>query len=590
MVHQAEVNNGLKITKKSLLQVIDSETLVNFDVVFVRLPNITYEESISPMTKQSFSRNKIKLVCTAIRELGTKLRKSSKLLIMGEPYLLPYIHHFVSKEFKFHNWFGIRLDNNSINGKFLKNDHIGVLLYTKGSKELSHGVIRIGYEYCSFCKKTTKDYGGKKHLYHSFGTSMSDVWKDITISRNDEFPKIVIERFQDLFSVEPNKKMLVTSLWDLKQSDYKRIIKDERIPHGLFANNVPKKTKTKTIQKNKLLLGDCIKNLEKIDDESVDMVFVDPPYNLSKEYLGYSDNLSYDGYFEWCNEWLSHLTRILKKGGTFFVVNIPSSSLEYFIFLNQKLTFQNWIIWDALSAPVKKILPAHYSILFFTKGKKPKVFNYKDGSTTNDPICEPLNYGYCIRNSCINKRNKEIGTTKLLTDLWTDVHRIKHNSLREDHPTLLPPKLVRRFITLFTNKEQLVLDCFNGVGTTSLVAQELGRHYCGIEKNSTYHKISKTRHLQMQHGKSPFEKRKTIPKAKNSSLKRVKVRKYEVPKRTLQLEVKEISKKIGRVPTREDVKKHSKYPIDYFDNYFRSWYEVTNAVKNEGMSEIKSSV
>ena len=94
----------------------------------------------------------------------------------------------------------------------------------------------------------------------------------------------------------------------------------------------------------------------------------------------------------------------------------------------------------------------------------------------------------------------------------------------------------------------------------------------------------------MQHGKSPFEKRKTIPKAKNSSLKRVKVRKYEVPKRTLQLEVKEISKKIGRVPTREDVKKHSKYPIDYFDNYFRSWYEVTNAVKNEGMSEIKSSV
>ena len=48
---------------------------------------------------------------------------------------------------------------------------------------------------------------------------MSDVWKDITISRNDEFPKIVIERFQDLFSVEPNKKMLVTSLWDLKQSD-----------------------------------------------------------------------------------------------------------------------------------------------------------------------------------------------------------------------------------------------------------------------------------------------------------------------------------------------------------------------------------
>jgi len=251
---------------------------------------------------------------------------------------------------------------------------------------------------------------------------------------------------------------------------------------------------------------------------------------------GFSDNLSSEKYNNWCNEWLGQLCRVLKKGGSLFVVNIPSSALLHFVFLHQKLDFQNWIVWDALSAPVKKILPSHYPILFFTKGLKPKSFNYHNAKGNNDPICEPLDYRYCIRNTCIHQRKKGgINTTKELTDLWTDVHRVKHNVLREDHPTLLPPKLMQRIITLSSNKDELVLDCFNGVGTTTLLAQKLHRDYFGIEKDLNYFKITKKRHEKLLNGENPFEKRKTIPLAKNSNLSRVKIRKYQVPKRTLQL-------------------------------------------------------
>lgn len=588
MVHQADIIKKLKIIKKPFIQIYDSATITDFDIVFVRLPNVTYKDFITlkPNKKQNFECSELHLICSVIRELSSKLKKTSKLLIMGESFLLPYIRNYISKEFSFHNWFAVRINKDEINGPFLKNEHIGILLLTKETNKLEHNTVRIAYEYCDYCKKTTKDYGGKKHLYHSFGTSMSDVWKDITISREDEFPSVIIERFQDLFSINSNKKMLLTSLWNLKKNDYKKMISNKIIPKEIFSAGKTKIKKTKMIPKNKLLLGDCIKQLEKIKDESMDMIFVDPPYNLSKDYRGYSDNLSYESYFDWCNRWLGQLVRVLKKGGVLFIVNIPLSSLEHFIFLNQKLIFQNWIVWDALSAPVKRILPAHYSVLFFTKGKKPKNFNYKENSSKNDSICEPLDYQYCIRNSCVKKRDTDgINTKKQLTDLWTDIHRVKHNSLREDHPTLLPPKLMRRLITLFSKKDDLILDCFNGVGTTTLHAQELGRNYCGIEKNEQYHKISKKRHEELKKGNSPFEKRKTTPKAKNSSIKRVKIKKYQVPKRTLQLEVKEISKRIRKIPTRDDVEKYSKYPIEYFDDYFRSWYEVTNAIKNDGVKE-----
>lgn len=173
-----------------------------------------------------------------------------------------------------------------------------------------------------------------------------------------------------------------------------------------------------------------------------------------------------------------------------------------------------------------------------------------------------------------------------LYDIWYDIHRLKHNSRRVDHPCQLPPLLMRRLYALFTRPGEIILDCFNGAGTSTLAAQQMQRRYIGIELSPEYHQLACQRHEQLSNGKDPFAKNDDVPKSKNSRVERLPKQTYAVPKKTLQLDVKRIAQQLGRLPTREEVKNLSRYPIDYYDNYFVSWGEVCAAARNSGMSEL----
>jgi site-specific DNA-methyltransferase (adenine-specific) len=143
-----------------------------------------------------------------------------------------------------------------------------------------------------------------------------------------------------------------------------------------------------------------------------------------------------------------------------------------------------------------------------------------------------------------------------------------------------------RLISLFTNEGELVLDPFNGAGTTTLAAQQLKRKYVGIELSDYYHNMTIQRHNELDLGIDPFRKNNDDkPKAKNSRVERVKKQKYQVSKKVLQLEIKAISKFIGHIPTKEEVIKHSKFPIEYYENYFTDWGEATAAARTTGMTE-----
>jgi hypothetical protein len=144
-------------------------------------------------------------------------------------------------------------------------------------------------------------------------------------------------------------------------------------------------------------------------------------------------------------------------------------------------------------------------------------------------------------------------------------------------------------ISLFTNEDEIVLDPFNGVGTTTLSAEYLNRKYIGIELSDYYHKIAQKRHRELLQGLDPFRKNGSIPKAKNSPVPRLKKQKYAVSKKVLQLEVKRIAQDIGKLPTREEVEMHSLYPIEYYDDYFISWGEVCAAARTTGMMETRQA-
>ncbi|KJH70424.1 DNA methyltransferase [Aliterella atlantica] len=460
----------------------------------------------------------------------------------------------------------------------LPEHHLALLIFTRYQGALKHCKTRIEYTYCPSCGKTTKDYGGKKHLYHAYGTLMSDVWRDMEFNPYLDIEPLV-NRLQDIFGINLYKEIKVI---DFAQCD--SLV--SRFRNYIRIENEPLKP-THTLE-SQLIQGDCLGMLRTIPDNSIDFCFADPPYNLKKKYQGYNDEIELIEYFAWCDRWLSELARILKPGRTCAILNIPLWAIRHYKYLSSVLNYQSWIVWEALGLPVRMVMPAHYSILCFSKGGSRPLpglsFTSEDNIEENSFL--PLAEFFCARQSCIsNRRHNNFADQSYLTDLWYDIHRLKHNSRRVDHPCQLPPLLMQRLISLFTLPNEIILDCFNGSGTSTLAAQQLNRRFIGIELSQQYHDLAMDRHRQLTQGQDPFGKQTATPNAKNSRVQRIPKQKYEVTKKQLQLEVKRIAKELGRLPTRAEVANLSSNPIEYFDNYFINWAEACAAARTTGMSE-----
>src|SRR5438045_2331317 len=106
----------------------------------------------------------------------------------------------------------------------------------------------------------------------------------------------------------------------------------------------------KKLPLDKVIVGDCVKKLRKIPDESVDVCFADPPFNLKKKYNKYDDRREVNKYRAWCKEWILELVRITKPTGSIFIHNIPKWLTHSAAILNkERAHFRHWISWDAMS-------------------------------------------------------------------------------------------------------------------------------------------------------------------------------------------------------------------------------------------------
>ena len=238
---------------------------------------------------------------------------------------------------------------------------------------------------------------------------------------------------------------------------------------------------------NKIIQGDCLKIMREIIDNSVDMTFADPPFNLKKKYNHYEDSKEKQDYLSWCNEWMSEMVRITKPTGAIFVHNIPRWLTHYAKHLNKIAYFRHWISWDSGGAPMgKTLLPNHYGILYYTKSKSHKDFKFYDIRYPHLKcrVCNEFlkDYG--------GKKAQAHGFGPLLSDVWSDIHRIRHKKRRDDHPCQLPVPLLERLILMTTNEGDVVFDPFVGTGTTAVAAKKLGRRYIGVDIDSEYVKIS----------------------------------------------------------------------------------------------------
>jgi site-specific DNA-methyltransferase (adenine-specific) len=225
---------------------------------------------------------------------------------------------------------------------------------------------------------------------------------------------------------------------------------------------------------------DCIDFLERVTDNSVDTVFADPPFNLGKVYgPRVNDELTEAEYLEWAEEWLDHCVRVLKPGGSLFVYNLPKWNMLFGAHIVKRgLEFRHWIaISMKAGLPIaRKLYPAHYSLLYFSKGR-PNTFNR---IRTPIEICrhcggEIKDYGG--HRAAMNPDGVN------LTDVWTDVPPVRHSKFKSKKRSAnqLSTKILERVIHLSTVDGDIVLDPFGGSGTTFDVAQNHARFWLGSE-------------------------------------------------------------------------------------------------------------
>ncbi len=534
-----------------------------------------------------------------LKELLPHLGPQATLITLGDPVDLAHVHAAVSPLLNYQLWVAIkRKTPGAVEDRTaLPEEHFGALVHTRYSGALRHTRTRIQYTYCPACDKTTKDYGGKKHTYNSYGTLLSDIWRDIEADLTGDLSP-VIERFADLFGLEAYREMVVL---DCRSRFAVGAVEEAPLaqpkPPYVTATMWQEPELAAIAAQSRLLQGDCLENLRLLPENSVDFAFIDPPYNLGKNYNNYADDLSIQEYFTWCDAWMAEIARVLKPGRTLAVLNIPLWAIRHFLYLETILTFQSWIAWDALSFPVRMIMPAHYAILCFSKGEsrplpglvgEAGVFDLPGAPQSFQPL-QPMTDGFCLRARCVKERAAHGPDDRAqLTDLWSDIHRLKHNSRRVDHPCQLPPQLLYRLISIFTRPGEIVLDCFNGAGTTTLSAHQLRRRYIGMELAEKYHAMAADRHQEVMMGLDPFRKEQRQLTEKNSPVERMPKRQYEVPKKVLQLEVRRVAQALDRLPSRDDMIQWGKYPIRYYDEYFASWGEVCAAARHDGMTETRT--
>lgn len=243
------------------------------------------------------------------------------------------------------------------------------------------------------------------------------------------------------------------------------------------SQSVPLKKYFKTKQ-GELFQGSCFDLLNKIEDNSIDCIFADPPFNLSKDYNnGQSDLMSESEYLEWSRTWIDLSIKKLKPGGSFFLYNIPKWNVYLSNYMSQQLNFRHWITVDmTFSMPIpSKLYPSHYSLLYYIKGDRPNCFN---------PPRVPIKT--CVK--CGQEQNDYGGyKSKMhpeginIRDVWTDINPVRHAKYKNRDANELPIKLLDRIIDIATNEGDLVFDPFGGSGTTYIVAELKNRKWIGSE-------------------------------------------------------------------------------------------------------------
>jgi site-specific DNA-methyltransferase (adenine-specific) len=287
----------------------------------------------------------------------------------------------------------------------------------------------------------------------------------------------------------------------------------------LTAEKIKRDTK---LPLNKIILGDAVKELRKLPSDSCDVIIIDPPYNIGKDFGNNGDKRELNEYVEWSKDWINEAIRIMKPTGTMFIYGFS----EILAYLSIEIPInKRWLIWHYTNKNVA-------SLNFWQRSHEAIICAWKDKPLFNrDEVREPYTEGFLngaagkIRKGTLGRFSKEGRETiykaheggalprdvikvpalaggagmierwflcKTCNDVFEPQklkEHLKHKIVK--HPTQKPLELTQKLIkSAMPKKNGIVLVPFVGSGSECVVAKELGLSYLGYELNPDYVKIA----------------------------------------------------------------------------------------------------
>lgn len=235
---------------------------------------------------------------------------------------------------------------------------------------------------------------------------------------------------------------------------------------------------------------DFLKGVDRLKENSIDLVIADPPYSLGKDYGNDSDKKSPKDFLNWTREWITAVEPKIKETGSLYIFTTWRFAPEIFSFMKTKFLMINEIIWDrkvpSMGGSTRRFSSVHDTIGFFAKSKD----YYFDIDSVRVPY-DPDTKKARTRSIFIGKKWLEMGYNP--KDVWSVSRLHKIHRERENHPTQKPLKIIERIVKASSPENGVVLDPFAGSGT-SLVACLLNNRQClAYEINPEYCSIIKKR-------------------------------------------------------------------------------------------------
>jgi len=285
-----------------------------------------------------------------------------------------------------------------------------------------------------YTKELTKLLSG---LAVKIKVSESDLWR--SLSFYDKYPDI--NKLPEGKNITWNK--IVTKYLPLPKSNLIELSEEQ-----------------KSKFQNKVILGDCLIELKKIPDKSIDMIYVDPPYNVGKDEWDTFDNIEFTSFMY---KWIEECLRVLKDKSHFFI-HFPSQKAAW---------LENLINEEFKIKPVSRII-WHYRNLVQGRNVASRLIS------TYQPILH-----YNIGNKYLNFNDD---WSDEMYDVWTITSPQSNFSEGKFHPTQKPLELLDRLVRIGSKEGEIVLDPMAGSGTTAIACQKLDRDFIVIEKNEDYYK------------------------------------------------------------------------------------------------------